>query len=82
MENKLFLLCFECDMKKLIIGLLIMSITPFLVILGYLLISYFKVPDDISIVSMIFGLISLVVNYVIGIIMLIQGHQDLKSFNL
>lgn len=69
-------------MKQLISGIIIMFLTPFTVIFGWWLLNHFNVPDGPRDWASFFGLLSLTVNYGIGIALVIQGHTVLKTFEL
>lgn len=67
-------------MKKLILGLLIMCIAPFIIIFGAMILNALKVQDGAFLFASILGGITVVTNYIIGIMLVIQWHAENKTF--
>ncbi len=67
-------------MKKLIIGLIILSATPFLIILGNYVIKYFQSNENVTIFACIMGGIAVCFNFIIACLLVIKGHQEVGSF--
>ena len=67
-------------MKKIAIGLLQTTLSPFIIITGYYLISNFNVSEGAMIFASIMGGASVVFNFVIGCALIIRGYQDAETF--
>lgn len=67
-------------MNKLICGLIQTTLSPFIIIFGYFLISKFHVSKEAMIFASIMGGISIVFNFCIGCALIIRGYQDLNTF--
>jgi hypothetical protein len=67
-------------MKKILIGLLQTTASPFIVILGYYIISTFKVPEAAMGFACFLGGLSIVVNFVIGCLLIVKGYQESGAF--
>lgn len=67
-------------MKKILIGLLQTSLSPFIVILGYYLIAVFSVPDGVRIFASVVGGSSICFNFVMGCILIVKGYRDVEVF--
>jgi hypothetical protein len=67
-------------MNKIIIGLLQTTLSPFVIILGYYLISSFKVPEGPMFFASVMGGISIGFNFIIGCALIIRGYQDQQTF--
>lgn len=67
-------------MKKIVIGLLQTTLSPFVIILGSYLISSFKVSEEAMIFASVMGGISIVFNFCIGCALIIRGYQDAETF--
>lgn len=63
-------------MKKIIIGTLILTFSPFLVILGGAILNSLKIQEVAFNFASILGALSICVNYFIGILLIIQGHKE------
>ena len=67
-------------MKKIVIGLLQTTLSPFVIILGYYLISSFKVSEGAMIFASTMGGASIIFNFCIGCALIIRGYQDAETF--
>lgn len=67
-------------MKKIAIGLLQTTLSPFVIIFGSLLISSFKVSDGTMFFACIVGGGSVIFNFIIGCALIIRGYQDVETF--
>ena len=67
-------------MKKIIIGLLQTTLSPFVIILGSYLINGFNVSEGTLIFASIIGGASIIFNFVIGCALIIRGYQDAETF--
>lgn len=67
-------------MKKLLIGLILTTSSPFIVILGNYLITNFKISNETTTFACVLGSLSIIFNFIIGILLIIKGHQDLGTF--
>jgi len=67
-------------MRKIGIGLLQTTLSPFIIIMGYYLISSFKVSEGAMIFASIMGGCSVVFNFAIGCALIIRGYQDAETF--
>jgi hypothetical protein len=67
-------------MRKIILGLVQTILTPFIIIIGYYAISFFEVPKNVEIFSGVMGAITIVFNWLIGILLIIKGYQEAKVF--
>lgn len=68
-------------MKKIILGLLQTTLSPFIIILGYNIISQFRVNEGALIFASVMGGLSICFNFVIGTLLIIKGYQELKAFD-
>jgi hypothetical protein len=67
-------------MKKILIGLLQTTLSPFVVIFGYYAMATFKVPEGVMIFASTMGGLAIVFNFVIGCALIVRGYQDEKTF--
>lgn len=67
-------------MKKILIGLLQTTLSPLLVILGYYALSYFKASENATTFAYILGGVSIVFNFIIGLLLIIRGYQESETF--
>lgn len=67
-------------MKKIILGLLQTTLTPFIIIIGYYAISFFETPQRVEIFAGVMGSITIVINWLIGVLLIIKGYQEVKAF--
>ncbi len=67
-------------MKKIVIGLLQTTLSPFIIIFGYYVLSIFKVPEGTMTFASWMGGISIVFNFVMGCALIVQGYKDEKTF--
>jgi len=68
-------------MKKIILGTLILTISPFIVILGAIILNNLKVQDGAFVFASILGGLSIIINYFIAILLIIQGHKENGTLN-
>jgi len=67
-------------MKKIITGTIQTTLSPFIIIMGYNLISGLNVSNGSLIFASILGGISIVFNFGIGCALIIKGYQESEAF--
>jgi len=67
-------------MKKIAIGLIQTTLSPFVIILGYYMISSFKVSEGAMVFASIMGGASVIFNFGMGCALIIRGYQDSETF--
>ena len=67
-------------MKKILIGLLQTTSSPFIIILGQYVISKFNAPDGAMFFALFLGGGSVLLNWMIGIMLIIKGYGETKAF--
>lgn len=67
-------------MKKIITGMIMMSGSPFVIVLGYYTLSIFNLPDTAMYFASFMGGLSVVFNFVVGILLVIKGYQEKETF--
>jgi len=67
-------------MKKIIIGLIQTILTPFIIVLGYHLLSSFNAPEGVMIFACLIGGASIIFNFIIGLAMIVKGHKEEQTF--
>lgn len=63
-------------MKKIIIGTLILTLSPFIVIGGAAILNSVKLQEGAFNFASILGGLSICINYFIAILLIIQGHKE------
>lgn len=69
-------------MKKIFLGLLQTILTPLIIFTGNYL--FFKLPwmtDEARNFAFVLGAITVVINWFIGILLIIRGYQETKTFD-
>lgn len=68
-------------MKKILLGMLMTTCSPFVSILGWYIIHFFKIgSSDAIMFASVMGCFSIVFNFIIGCLLIIRGYQDLGTF--
>ena len=67
-------------MKKIILGSVLVTIIPFLSILGYMAVAYFNIPEGPKAFAGALGGAGIIFNFVVGIALMIKGHQESETF--
>lgn len=68
-------------MRKLILGLIQTTLTPFIILFGSYLIQTFNVNDGALIFASIMGGIGVIFNFIIGCLLIIRGYQEQGTFD-
>lgn len=68
-------------MKKIILGTVIITLSPFVVIIGALILNNLKVQEGAFIFASILGALSICINYFIAVLMIAQGHKENETLN-
>ena len=69
-------------MKKIAIGLFQTTLSPFIIILGYYMISNFNVSESAMIFASVMGAISIIFNFCIGLLLIVKGYQESETFKV
>ena len=67
-------------MKKIILGLVQTTLSPFIIIFGSYLLQSFNVDGGVMLFASIMGGVSIVFNFVIGCLLIVRGYQDEGTF--
>jgi len=67
-------------MKKIILGLIQTTLSPFTVVLGGYLLQSFPASNGVMVFAGIMGVFSVIFNFIIGCLLIIRGYQDLGTF--
>lgn len=67
-------------MKKIIFGISVITLSPFIIIFGSMLLNAFKIQQGAFTFASIIGGISIGINYIIAVIILFAGHAEIKTF--
>ncbi len=67
-------------MKKLILGLIQTTLSPFIIIFGSYALNQFKVSEMAGNFAAFMGGVSIVFNFCIGCALIIKGYQETKTF--
>lgn len=67
-------------MKKIILGTILTTMSPFISIIGYYLLSNFKVSEGAMMFASVMGSLSIILNFIIGCLLIIKGYQDERTF--
>ena len=67
-------------MRKIILGLFQAILSPFIIMIGYHAISVFEVPSAVATFASIIGGITIVFNWLVGMLLIIKGYQEEKIF--
>jgi hypothetical protein len=67
-------------MKKILCGLIQTTLSPFIIILGYYMLSSFSVPDGTMSFASIMGGFSIIFNFIMGCLLIVRGYQDSGTF--
>ncbi len=68
-------------MKKIILGTIIISTSPFITLLGGYILNNLKVQEGAFIFASILGGLSVIINYFIAVLMIAQGHKENQTLN-
>lgn len=63
-------------MKKIITGTIILTLSPFIIILGAYILSVLKIQEGAYIFASVLGGLTICINYFIAILIIAQGHKE------
>ena len=67
-------------MKKIILGLVQTTLSPFIIIFGSHLLQSFNMNEETMIFASVMGSISIIFNFIIGCLLIVRGYQDEGTF--
>jgi len=68
-------------MKKIIVGSLLMTISPFVIIFGSMLITQLNPPESAKSIAGFIGTMVVTFNCIMGALMVLSGHNENKTFD-
>lgn len=57
-----------------------LTVTPFVIIGGGLILNALKIQEGAFIFACLMGGATIIINYIIGVMLIIAGHTELKTF--